>query len=128
MHKSILTESSINIEKGSIALAELVSMKTAFDNLNNLNFKHTKITAFCDNKTVVDIANCILEAKGDLNRHALQLQQNLFHLRHKYYIQICWIPAHCNIHLHDRADFLATHAYTSNVTGILPGKVVHAQP
>ena len=81
------------------------------------------ITAFCDNKTVVNIANNLQLAKGDISKSALELQQTLFKLRQNTAVKIRWIPAHCNIHLHDRADHLATNAHKGiKLTG-QPGKV-----
>ena len=103
-------------------------MKEAFKEIANSTDKYnSNITAFCDNKTVVNIANSVSTAKGDLSAHALELHQILFKLRQDIPINICWIPAHCNIHLHDRADFLATHAHVGNNTGS-PGKVGYGLP
>ena len=103
-------------------MAELVSMKEAFRKISKLKNKHfPSITAFCDNKSVVNIANSLTIAKGDLSAHALELHQIIFKLRQNTHINIWWIPAHCNIQFHDRADFLATHAHAGINTGS-PGK------
>ena len=119
---SIIEEHSIKLPKGSIAMAELISMLHAFRKISSSTNKYNSpITAFCDNKSVVNIANSLTNARGDLNKYALELHQILFKLRQNIPINICWIPAHCNIHLHDRADFLATHAHDGHKTGS-PGK------
>ena len=77
---------------------------------------------------MVNIANNLQLAKGDISKRALELQQTLFKLRQNTAVKICWIPAHCNIHLHDRADYLATHAHKGiDLTG-KPGKVDASLP
>ena len=122
--RHIISEHSIQLPSGSIALAEITSMLQAFKHvLESTNIDTDSITAFCDNKTVVNIANNLQLAKGDLSKSALELQQILFKLRQNTTVKICWIPAHCNIHLHDRADHLATNAHKGiKLTG-QPGKV-----
>ena len=40
----------------------------------------------------------------------MQLQQILFEIRQKFIAQIEWLPAHCDILLHDMADALAVES------------------
>ena len=122
--KHIIAEQSVKLTRGSIAFAEISSMHQALKHIiESNNITTESITAFCDNKTVVNIANNLQVAKGELNKPALELHQTLFKLRQNTAVKIRWIPAHCNIHLHDRADFLATHAHQGIGTTGEPGKV-----
>ena len=51
-------------------------------------------------------SNC----KRQLSKQALDLHQTIFQLRQARTVDIVWIPSHCDITLHDRADQLATNA------------------
>ena len=111
---TVIHESSIVFDKCSIAHAEMVSLSTALDKINELDIpNNSEVIAFCDNKQVVNIANNSSNINSNLYTENLKLQQTLFLLRQTKSVSVCWIPAHCNIKLHDLADELAVSAHSN---------------
>ena len=51
-----------------------------------------------------------------------KISQTIFQFRQTRTVDIIWIPAHCGITLHDRADFLATQA-NNQITRSFLGQV-----
>ena len=113
---NILKQQSITLPKCSIALAELTSLLAALLNLkqnSSINQLNNNITAFCDNKYVVDIINDKRQANQLLIPNLQKVQETIFLLSQKINIKVIWIPAHCGVKLHDLADKLATTAHSN---------------
>ena len=95
------------------------------DNLEKLNNKN--IVLFCDNKYVVNIANALYKTHRRHKILATKIQQKIFHLNQRASVEVLWLPAHCDIKLHDVADTLAVQGADSeslvNVTDISNVKV-----
>ena len=106
----IITD-SISLNTKSIACAELSAIIRALELLQQrLPNNKQNIAIFCDNQYVVNISNLNYQPKRTHAQQHIKLQQTLFKLRQTNDIQIIWIPSHCNITLHDKADKLATQA------------------
>ena len=130
---NILHQQSLRFMKCSIAAAELNSVLAALLKIRhdpNINRLHNNITAFCDNKYVVDIINDNKQANPLLSRNLEKLQETIFHISQQVKVQIIWIPAHCGIELHDLADKLATTAHFNDkaTRGLSLGKAGVSQP
>ena len=70
----------------------------------------------------VQLASSNYIKSSSLSKSALELHQTIFQLRQTRTVDIIWIPAHCGITLHDRADFLATQA-NNQITRSFLGQV-----
>ena len=130
---NILHQQSIRYKKCSITAAELNSLLAALLKIKHdpkINQLHRNITAFCDNKYVVDITNDNKQANPLLSRNLEKLQETIFHISQKVKIQVKWIPSHCGIKLHDLADKLATTAHFNHkaTRGLSLGKAGFPQP
>ena len=76
-HKTIV-EKGIKLPKCSIAKAELLSLRTALEHLKYLkNHNLSPITALCDNKQAVQIANGNCVGISSLSKQALELHQTI---------------------------------------------------
>ena len=105
--KNLYTK-SINISEPSIAVAEASAILDALTWLsNNLSNINKDIIMFCDNKYVVNISNLLSKVHYKHKQLARKIQQKIFEIKQDKQIKVTWLPAHCDIILHDEADELA---------------------
>ena len=93
----------MSIETNSIAIDEMTAIINALSQVSTAEQKD--IVVFSDNKYNI-IHNCN-------NKHlhlAKKLHQYILHINHCVTLTIDWLPAHCNISLHDKAHELAIEA------------------
>ena len=92
----------------SIAVAEITGIIASLENIpkNHGN----KIAIFCDNKYVVGVANDLHQCHKNHLSLSKQLHSLMLTIRQTASVTIEWIPAHCDIELHDEADTLAVEA------------------
>ena len=58
----------------------------------------------------------------------IKIQQKIFEINQLTDITVCWLPAHCDIILHDQADYLARlGAGDRETTPVLP-QPTHTPP
>ena len=77
-----------------------------------------KLVFFCDNKYVVRLAHDTTKSKYQIKKQTIKLQQILFELRQNLITKIEWLPAHCDIKLHDTADILAVQCACGDLSDL----------
>ena len=97
-----------SIEQPNIAVAEATAIQDALDwLLLHPPDNGQDIIFFCDNKYVVNMCQSSPKSHRKHRSIAISLQQKLFELGQNVGVQVVWLPAHCDIVLHDEADLLA---------------------
>ena len=111
-NNNIIESGKTPVDIPNIAMAELTALTKAADIIQKESNKYIttyndKLVFFCDNKYIVRLAEDTTKCKHQLQDKYIQLQQILFELRQNIIVKIEWLPAHCDIELHDAADSLA---------------------
>ena len=91
-----------------LAVAEITAIINALENIPQNH--GGKIAVFCDNKYVVGVANDLHECHKNHLSLSKKLHGLILSIRQTASVNIEWIPAHCDIELHDEADTLAVEA------------------
>ena len=128
-HNNHTSELCLSLATNSIAVAELKAVTSSLDLVRRNNIAPDKdITVFCDNKYVVGIANEVKKVNISHIADAINLHQLLFKMKQHRKIEIIWIPAHCGIKLHDRADELAVKAAEQQIALLAQAKATGPSP
>ena len=109
---------NVSVQTTDICIAEMSAIICALQQEVIQNTTSQDIVLFCDNQYVVDVANDDARYHVVHSDVAIQMRQVLFQLRHKCSIEVEWIPAHCNIDSHDKADKMAVKAAMGDISTV----------